>query len=44
MIDDKVYWFVNKNHGSFIYEDIKKEDDVGEECGVFVRGIPRLFK
>ena len=44
MIDDKVFWFVNKNHGSFIYEDINKEDDVGEECGVFVRGIPRLFK
>ena len=38
------YYIQNKNHGSFIYKDGETEDEIGEEVGVFVNGVPRFFQ
>ena len=44
VVDGKSYYIQNKNHGSFIYKDGETEDEIGEEIGVFVNGVPRFFQ
>lgn len=43
LVEGKIYLIKNKHHGSFIYEDTDKVDEVGEEVGVFVNGIYKFF-
>ena len=44
VVEGKSYYIQNKNHGSFIYKDGETEDEIGEEVGVFVNGVPRFFQ